>query len=133
MPRTESFADRLSNGADGITEATWDAYQDTHYPAAVYHGVDTLTIEASAILVTVAQGETATAQPGVSGGLTPYEHELISPPSWASIDADTGEMTVAPDNTVAVQNHALNVMVTDALGSVASLTVLVTVEAADSE
>ena len=128
-----SFADRLSNGVDGITQATWDAYQDTHYPAAVNHGVETLAVAASAIVVVVAQGETETTQSGVSGGLLPYEHELLSPPAWASIDADTGEITLAPDTTVAVQNHALNVRVTDALGTVVTLTVLVTVQAESSD
>ena len=30
-----SVGDRLNNGGDGITQATWDAYQDTHYQAAL--------------------------------------------------------------------------------------------------
>lgn len=30
-----SVGDRLNNGGDGITQATWDAYQDTHYQSAL--------------------------------------------------------------------------------------------------
>ena len=71
-----SVGDRLSNGADGITEATWDAYQDTHYPAAVNHGVETMSVETLTIIVH--REATETANLTVVGGLAPFEFELTT-------------------------------------------------------
>ena len=121
-----TIGDRLSNGADGITEATWDAYQDTHYPAAVRHGVDTLT--APDMTINVAQGETATAQIEPTGGLAPLVFAMVGSSTWLSVD-DTGLVTASPDNTVAARTYTGFATVTDALGTAVQVSIEVTVTA----
>ena len=125
-----TVADRLSNGADGITEATWNAYQSTHYPAALRHGVDTLAGESVAI--TVEQGATETGQIEATGGLAPFVFAMVGSSTWLSV-SDTGLVTASPDATVAARAYTGFATVTDALGTVVQVEVVVTVTAPASE
>ena len=122
-----SIGDRLSNGGDGITEATWDAYQDTHYPAAVNHGVDTLA--APPVSITVAQGETETGQIEPTGGLEPFTFAMVGSSTWLSV-SDSGLVTASPDGTVDPRTYSGFATVTDALGTLVQLSIEVTVTAA---
>ena len=125
-----SFADRLSNGAAGITEATWNAYQDTHYPAALRHGLDTMTVPD--VAVSVAQGGTATVRIVPVGGLAPYIYDEVGDTAWLTV-GDDGLVTVSPDATVTAQGYASIAHVTDALGTELNVTINITVTTAESE
>ena len=131
LGRDGAFADRLSNGADGLTEATWDAYQDTHYPAAVRHGVETLAApdghhhgRAGCL------GATGQIEP--TGGLEPFVFAMVGSSTWLSV-SDTGLITAAPDSTVNPQTYSGYATVTDALGTLVQLTIEVTVTASGDQ